>query len=255
MRGCFGGRDCIPALTNPKLLTVTEATSYLKDEDLVLGAYQNGIARAYPHRILWWHEIVNDTLGGEMFTVSFCPLTSTGLFFDATVNEKEHTFGVSCLLYNNNLIMYDRVFKETLFPQMCYVGRDGKLNDMQLNFIPIIETTWGAWKELYPNTTVLSDDTGYQRNYSHYPYGDYRTNHDRLLFPLTKEDSRLKRKEIIFGIILNNIQRAYALKDMGKRAVLNDEIGGTKIVVVFSEEPQLAVALSRKLNGQILNFE
>jgi len=64
--GCFGGLDCIPALTNPAILKASEA-SYLLDSDLVLGVYQNGVARAYPHPILWWHEIVNDTLGGEMF--------------------------------------------------------------------------------------------------------------------------------------------------------------------------------------------
>ncbi|MFQ5770719.1 MAG: DUF3179 domain-containing (seleno)protein [bacterium] len=255
VRGCFGGRDCIPALTNPALLTASEATSYLGESDLVLGVFQNGVARAYPHRILWWHEIVNDTLGGEMLTISFCPLTSTGLLFDATLNGEEHTFGVSGLLYNDNLIMYDRLSGETLFPQLCFIGRDGNLNGQQLELLPIIETTWSAWKALYPNTTVLSDDTGFDRNYSHYPYGDYRTNNDNLLFPLTKEDHRLERKDIIFGIILNNIERAYPFKDMGEMAVLNDDIGGPKVLILFIEEAKLAISYYREVEGQVLNFE
>lgn len=253
-RGCFGGRDCIPALTNPQTISASEA-SYLNDGDLVLGVFRNGVARAYPHPILWWHEITNDTLGGEMFTINFCPLTSTGLLFDATLDGREHTFGVSGLLYNNNLIMYDRLFGETLFPQMCYLGRDGNLNGKQLKLLPIIETTWATWKQLYPNTTVLSDATGFSRDYSRYPYGDYRTDHDFLLFRVTKEDPRLERKDIIFGLILNNIERAYPFNAMGEMAVLNDDIGGTNVLVLFSDEAKLAVAYFRDVTGQILTFE
>ena len=261
--GCFGGLDCIPALTNPAILKASEA-SYLLDSDLVLGVYQNGVARAYPHPILWWHEIVNDTLGGEMFTVSFCPLTSTGLLFDATFNDEEHTFGVTGLLYNNNLIMYDRLSGNTFFPQMCYLGNVRNQNEDEFDFVltgdhlelmPIIETTWGVWKALYPNTTVLSDNTGFSRDYSRYPYGTYRSNNGLLLFPITKEDLRLNRKDIIFGLTLNNIERAYPFKLMGERAVLNDDVGGAKVVVLYSKEAKFAVAFYREVDRQVLNFE
>lgn len=257
--GCFGGRDCIPALTNPKLVTPEEA-NYLRDDNLVLGVYRNGVSRAYPQPILWWHEIVNDTLGGEMFTISLCPLTGTGLLFDATLNGEEHTFGVSGLLYNNNLIMYDRQNRSSLIPQMCYLGRtrDGDnlpLNGDKLTLLPIIETTWGAWKKLHPNTLVLSDDTGYQREYARYPYGDYRVNNNFLLFPLTKTDDRLEQKDMVFGLNLNNINRAYPFEAMGNRAVLNDDVGGTKVLVLFVKSAKLAVGYYRNYNGQNLTFE
>ncbi len=252
-RGCFSGRDCIPALTNPKLLQADEA-AYLNDSDLVLGVYKNGIARAYPHPILWWHEIVNDTLAGEKFLISLCPLTSTGLLFDATLDGQEHDFGVSGLLYNNNLIMYDRVSGETLFPQICFIGKRGPLAGEQLKLLPIVESTWAAWKALHPNTTVLSDDTGVSRNYSRYPYGDYRVNNDFLLFPLTRDDRRLPRKDIVLGVILNDIERAYPFKAMGEYAVFNDEIGGTKIGIVYSKEAQIAVPFFRTINGQDTQF-
>ena len=257
--GCSGGRDCIPALTNPKLLEAGEAY-YLRDDELILGVYRKGVARAYPHRLLWWHEVVNDTVGGEMVTVTFCPLTGTGLLFDATLNGQERAFGVSGLLYNSNLIIYDRTSGETLFPQMCYSGQvsqGGKLVSTgdQLTLLPIIETTWAAWKELHPKTTVLDDDTGTEFNYSHYPYGDYRTNDDFLLYAVSREDPRLPRKERILGLNLNGIPRAYSFKTMEETAVLNDEIDGSKVLILFSKKARLAVAYFRDVEEQVLNFD
>ncbi len=160
--------------------------------------------------------------------------------------------------------MYDRLSGNTFFPQMCYLGNVRNQNEDEFYFVltgdhlellPIIETTWGVWKALYPNTTVLSDNTGFSRDYSRYPYGTYRSNNGLLLFPITKEDPRLNRKDIIFGLTLNNIERAYPFKLMGERAVLNDDVGGAKIVVLYSKEAKLAVAFYREVDGQILNFE
>jgi hypothetical protein len=255
--GCISGRDCIPALTNPKSIDWWDAveTQALKMSDLVLGVYINGVARAYQHRILWWHEVVNDTVGGEMVTISFCPLTTTALLFDGTLEGEERTFGVSGLLYNNNLIIYDRLSGETLFPQMCYVGLNGNLQDKQLKLLPMMEATLGAWTKLHPDTKVLSNDTGFSRPYGTYPYGDYRTNDDFLLFPITKEDPRLPRKDMILGLNLNNTQRAYPFKAMGARAVLNDDVGGTKVLVLFSDEAKFAAAYYRTVDGQELIFE
>ncbi len=257
--GCPGGRDCIPALTNPEILNSYESY-YLNDEDLVVGVIRNGCARAFPLRILWYHEVINDTLGGEMITVTHCPLTGTSLVFDGTINNTEHTFGVSGLLYNNNLIMYDRLTGETLFPQMCYRGlqvENGRLknNGEQLILLPSLETTWTDWLFLYPNTTVISNETGFERDYTTYPYGDYRTNNNLLLFPLTHEDSRLNRKDVVFGVNLNHITRVYPFKNMGERAVINDEIGGEEIVILFSKLANLVVAYHRRVGDQSLTFQ
>lgn len=249
---CAGGRDCIPTLNNPPVIPPSQA-NYLSDNALILGVYQNGVARAYPHPILWWHEVVNDTLGGEKFLITLCPLTSTGLLFDATINNREHRFGVSGLLYNNNLIMYD-LETTSLFPQMCFSGKTGRLEGEQLKLLPIVESTWGAWKTLHPNTTVLSDFTGFDRPYNIYPLGDYRTNHEFLQFPLTNDDRRLPRKNIILGVALNNIERAYPFKAMGTHAVLNDRIGDTDILVVFAERAKMAVPFYRKVDGQETDF-
>jgi len=118
-------RDGIPALTNPPFTDASSA-SYLAEEDLVLGVVIGGEARAYPHNIGWWHEIVNDRVNGFPISVTFCPLTSTGLVFEALDdNGEQFELGVSGLLFNNNLIMYDRRDNNTLYPQIAYKGVEG----------------------------------------------------------------------------------------------------------------------------------
>ncbi|WP_373496171.1 DUF3179 domain-containing (seleno)protein [Aquiflexum sp.] len=101
------GKDGIPALTNPELIQ-TSAASYLNDNDLILGFVNGGETRAYPHKILNWHEIINDDLGTESVSVIYCPLTGTGIGWDRNFTAGKTTFGVSGLLYNTNVIPYDR---------------------------------------------------------------------------------------------------------------------------------------------------
>ena len=113
--------DSIPALTNPAFLEPSQV-QYLAEDDLVLGLAINGEAKAYPHNIGWWHEIINDVVGGQPVSVTFCPLTGTGLVFDATdENGEQFSLGVSGKLYNNNLVMYDRRDR-TLYPQIYFTG-------------------------------------------------------------------------------------------------------------------------------------
>ena len=141
-------RDGIPAMTNPQVVAPQEA-HYLSDSDLVLGVVINGEARAYPHNLGWKHEIVNDQLGGQYICVTFCPLTSTGLVFDGTAPDSSQIeLGVSGMLINSNLVMYDRRDEETLYPQMIYAGISGKHRGQSLTLLPVVETTWGLWRGL-----------------------------------------------------------------------------------------------------------
>ncbi|MBC6952373.1 DUF3179 domain-containing protein, partial [candidate division KSB1 bacterium] len=136
-------RDGIPALTNPKFVPASSSeASYVRNTDLVLGAVINGEARAYPENILWWHEIVNDEIGGQRVMMTFCPLTGTGLFFRAP---------------------------------------DRAANVDRLELLPVVETTWEKWKELYPATVVISRNTGFNRDYTAYPYGNYRSEQSQPL--------------------------------------------------------------------------
>jgi len=173
-RGGSGTKDAIPAITNPSFLGPTEV-DYLLEDDLVLGLVVNGIARAYPERIEWWHEIVNDEIGGFPVAVTFCSLTGTGMALKAA-DGGPFALGVSGLLFNSNLIMYDRRDFITLYPQMYFTGVFGGRKGESLTLLPITETKWGTWKKLYPDTEVIALGNGTYQNesvYDHYPYPNY----------------------------------------------------------------------------------
>lgn len=256
-------RDGIPALTNPPFTDASSA-SYLAEEDLVLGVVIGGEARAYPHNIGWWHEIVNDRVNGFPISVTFCPLTSTGLVFEALDdNGEQFELGVSGLLFNNNLIMYDRRDNNTLYPQIAYKGVEGSRRGERLKLMPVVETSWATWKLMHPNTMVVARGTYDLSRYSLYPYGDYRTNDDFFLFPLTTSlaqnsnffTPQFRPKERVLGVRLEEEAKAYPFSTMGFQAVINDQVGGVDIVVAWDSEYDVAIPYAREVDGQILTFE
>ena len=112
------GKDGIPAILHPKFISAEEADqTFLKKSDRILGIVQNGQAKAYPIKILNWHEIVNDRIGGASIVVTYCPLCGTGMVFDTKVNGRELTFGVSGLLYQSDMLLYDHQ-TESLWSQI-----------------------------------------------------------------------------------------------------------------------------------------
>lgn len=252
----FGGvpKDGIPALTDPTWSGPSGA-GYLSDSDLVLGVSINGEARAYPHNILWWHEIVNDHLGGKQISVTYCPLTGTGLVFDADAIGGDLTLGVSGLLYNNNLIMYDRRDGDTLYPQMYFTGVSGPNKGTELVLLPVVETTWGMWKSMYPSTTVVSGNTGYSRDYRRYPYGDYDRDHRFILFPLEgSEDNRLEAKNRVLGTLIGQTRKAYPFFNVTEPTAINDLVAGTPILVLVEPTSQTAIPYERQVDGRVLTF-
>ncbi|AFY69763.1 hypothetical protein Pse7367_1472 [Thalassoporum mexicanum PCC 7367] len=183
-------KDGIPSVDNPEFDTAT-TTSY-GDDHTVIGIVINGEAKAYPYGVMNWHEIVNDRLGGVNITVSYCPLCDTILAFE----RGESTFGVSGKLYQSCLVMFDRT-DDTLYSQPWGMGIIGPQVNHNLKKIPAVKTTLGAWLEQHPDSLILSTDTGYNRNYTRYPYGSYYTN-DQLIFPVRDQEARkLHPKEIV----------------------------------------------------------
>jgi len=203
-------KDAIPALVNPEIVSQNDPkTNFLANTDLVVGVHFNGEYVAYPHNILDWHEIVNDDLGSTSYAVIYCPLTGTATVWDRNTSAGNSTFGVSGLLYNSNIIPYDRKTGSN-WSQMLFACVNGSLITENSMVLPSIETTWGTWKEISGgNTKVMSTNTGHQRNYNEYPYGDYKTNHNNLLFPLQFEDTRLNKKERILGVTHNGSAKGY----------------------------------------------
>lgn len=198
------GKDKIPSIDDPEFAPPEDLT--FPDEMLVFGVAHEGVARAYPQRILVYHEIVNGRIGGVPVTVTYCPLTGTVQGF-----ERGHvTFGVSGLLINNNLVMYDRG-TETLWPQIPATAIDGPLVGESLREFPLVWTSLGAWREAHPDTTVLIKSTGYVRRYGQDPYGGGYDTHplepngfyenEPTLYPkLVEPGDELGPKEIVIGV-------------------------------------------------------
>ena len=262
-------KDEIPALTDPVFVAPNHgAARYLNEDDTVLGLVVNGEARAYPHSIFWHHEIVNDVIGGLPVVVTYCPLTGTGMAFDGTGGAgSRFTAGVTGLLFNSNLILYDRRDGETIYPQMTSRGISGPRAGTDLRLLPVVETTWRCWKKLYPGTLVLGSDTGVYSvgTYLQYPYllegRDYRTDPDWLfesLFPRLRDNplaARFGAKKMALGVRIGQTPKAYLFSNLAEEAVVNDVVGGSPLVVVWYGKERLAIPYSRNVNGRVLSFD
>jgi uncharacterized protein DUF3179 len=231
----WGGvkKDGIAALTGPKLIAPAEAT-YLTDDELVFGVEINGDARAYPLRILDWHEMLNDTVGGVPVALAYCTLCGSGILYDTRVpgHDAPFEFGSSGLLYRSNKLMYDQQ-THSLWNQ--FTGRPvvGALtgSGIELAVLPVTITSWQDWRARHPGTKVLSLDTGYKRDYTPgRPYGEYFASAD-LMFPMLVPDERLAPKDYVFAL-RGPQDKAWSLAAFEGGRVINDEAGGEALVLV-----------------------
>jgi hypothetical protein len=246
--------DGISSIDNPKFISVQGAEEFLEDSDLIVGLNIKRDIRAYPLQILVWHEIVNDKVGETQVAVTYCPLCFTNQVFNRTMNNGQILeFGTSGKLYNSNLVMYDRTSK-SLWSQAMSQAIVGKHTGVKLERIPFDIAYWKDWKQLYPDSKVLSRDTGSSRPYGVDPYGDYYTNSE-VLFPIAKHDDRLGLKEIVIGFENNGQYKAYRLKDVEKMKIINDQVNA-KPIALFSLSPFMTRAYNPILEGQTtLQFE
>ncbi|MEL6986501.1 MAG: DUF3179 domain-containing protein [Bacteroidota bacterium] len=247
------GIDGIPSLDAPNFINNTEA-NYLEDNDLVIALKVGEEVRAYPHRILDWHEIVNDDFGSTPVAITYCPLTGTAIGWDRNVDGNVTEFGVSGLLYNSNLMPYDRR-TSSFWSQMRLDCVNGSLRGKTIQTIPLLETTWSTYKKLYPNGKILSDETGFSRDYNRYPYGDYITSRN-LLFTINKEDNRLHPKDRVLGVQIDDSAIAYQFNLFaGGRGIIADEINGTELIIVGDPIENFLLAFkSRMPDGSKLTF-
>jgi len=248
------GKDGIPSIDNPVFITVNDVPAYLQDDDLVVGIRIGNEIRAYPHPILDWHEIVNDEINGKAFSVTYCPLTGSAITWNRALTQGTTTFGVSGLLYNSNLIAYDRE-SDSYWSQMLMQAVHGPRIQDKVELFTIIETQWDTWKKMYPNSNILSTETGFNRQYGVYPYGDYKVS-NRLLFPVDNNDERLHRKERILGIIFTDETRVFQIDEFPDTIhVINDSFKGYPLVTFGSSNVNIAATYKRTLdNGTVLEF-
>ncbi len=248
-------KDGIPALTDPRLVPVGDASlGYLLDTDRVIGIEAGGVALAIPINVLWWHEIVNLRFAGLDLAITHCPLTGSSLAFDrAPAGGAE--FGVSGLLYRNNLIMYDRSSDQSLWPQMARGARCGSRDGVALSMVPLVEMTWQGWRTLHPETMAVSSDTGFDRDYRVYPYGDYdRVDNPELLFPQGGIDGRRPPKERVLGIPDGSgggVAYPFGeLESLGRAAA----VSAGSHVVMWDSHRRSAMAFVAELDGAPVEF-
>ncbi len=218
------GKDGIPSIDNPTFISIQEADKIEDGETEGLAVSINGEHRFYPYTILVWHEIVNDTVGGKDISVTFCPLCGSGIVFDRTLEGGLTTFGVSGLLWESNLLMYDRA-TETLWSQAKGEAVVGEQTGEKLTVLDSDLISFESFKNKYPNGEVLSRKTGYTRAYGFYPYGDYEQN-DTYIFPISNTDTRFDGKELMYVVPLTNSSAAFpraALLTEGSATLTTDE--------------------------------
>ena len=257
------GRDGIPAITDPIFVSVDVAsqTSYLTDASRVIGVFFDGEWLAVPHNIMYQHEIVNLNGVDQDIAVSYCPLTGSALAFDRSgVGGAE--FGVSGLLYQANLILYDRnAPDESLWPQMFGQARCGPRDGQVLERHAVVETTWGGFKTLHPTGRVIGLSPADADQYNFNPYGggyEVATNADFLGYPIPRDSRRLP-KERVLGIPAagGSAPVAFpfdAMTSQGAFYVAEFEHGGAPAAVFWDADKQAAVAVRPVIDGQPLTF-
>ena len=249
------GKDGIPSLDSPQFVSAFEAT-YMSGDDLVIGVIINGETRAYPNFIMEHHEIANDIMNGFSFSLTFCPLTGSAIGWNRTIEGVVTEFGVSGLLFKNNLIPYDRRTNSN-WSQMRNQSVNGVLIGFDVETFQVVETSWATWLSMYPETSVLSINIGLGRSYGPPLYDDYNFNNNYIIFPITNDDPRLPRKERVHGVIIDGQVEAYQFELFPEGiGVFNDTKVGEEIVVVGSNGLGFIASFKRLTEeGGMLMFE
>ncbi|NBC27295.1 MAG: DUF3179 domain-containing protein [Bacteroidetes bacterium] len=231
------GIDGIPSIDDPEFGSISENDTF-RDDRRIAAMRVGDELLAFPHQIMDHHEIVNHEVDGTPVGLTFCPLTGTSIGVEKRVGGSVLEYGVSGLLFRNNLIMYDRNTGST-WSQMQLRSVGGEFSGSNVETIQVIETSWATWKEMYPESKVLTRDTGFGRNYNTFLYGsDYTTNHNRILFPIKNEDNRLQRKERVHALLPENANedsevKAYPIKEFGSEmTIVTDQFNGDEFLLV-----------------------
>ena len=249
-QGC-SVRDCIPSIDRPEYLSATDAT-HVADDDLVITLSYKGEYRAYPSKILDQHEIVNDSIAGDPLAITWCPLCGSAVGIRRTVNDEVTEFGVSGVLYNSDLVLYDRA-TETLWDQIEAKGIVGALTGTQLQLVPVSMSRWAKWRDKHPDTLVLSANTGFDYDYSQDHYAEYRES-TRLFMPVSASDERVHAKTVVFGFDLATGAVAYTESMLQKRGSLSHDLNGEDAVVTLHDDGSVTLRRGGKTHYPIRVF-
>jgi len=239
--------DGIPALDQSTMIDAAQA-GYLTPDEPVFGLAINGDARAYPLRILDWHEMANDVVGGTPVSIAYCTLCGAAVAYNGLASDGvTYDFGSSGFLFRSNKLMYDRQTR-TLWNQLSGEPVLGELvgTDVKLEILPIVLTTWSSWLEQHPDTQVLDVDTGFNRPYDvGSAYGDYFSS-TGTMFPVWQRNDLLGTKEQVYAMQIDGVPVAYPIATLAEEQVVNDSVGENNLVVVASNGPIYVDGQSRR---------
>ena len=235
-------RGNIPALTDPKFVSKEEGETFLKGDDVVIGLNRGGVIKAYPVKIMRWHQLVNEKIGDELTLVTYDPISDMAAGYIRKVLNETVTFRVSDKAYNSNPLMEDKETK-TKWSQFMGEAIFGRLAGQALEEFPLIMVSWEGWKRAFPGTKVLSIDTGHKREYDNNVYETYYKA-DYLLFEVENLDKRYNNKKHVYGVKTAGGQKAYPADLMTKSFRIEDEIGGIKVKVSVDENGIFSATLA-----------
>jgi Protein of unknown function (DUF3179) len=237
-------RDGIPPLDHPQFVTFSSANSWLHDREPVIAVQRHGVAKAYPLQILIWHEIVNDTIGDEPIVVTFCPLCNSAVAFQRQLDEHVLDFGTTGRLRHSDLVMWDRQ-TESWWQQLTGEAIIGTLAGERLTPIPASIVSYAAFQQTFPDGRVLSQDTGFRREYGRNPYRGYDAS-DSMPFLLSgSPDPRLPPMERVVAITLEGQDKAYPYQVLAEQRVVYDTVGTQTVVVLYNAGTASALDGSR----------
>jgi hypothetical protein len=227
-------KDGIPAIDQPKFVPPQQAAAWLSPKEPVMVVEQAGEARAYPLQILIWHELVNDEIAGLPILVSYCPLCNSALVFDRRIEGKVYDFGVSGMLRNSDMVMYDRQ-TDSLWQQIGGDAIVGTLTGRKLKMVRSQTVAFDVFARHFPQGRVLSRDTGHRRAYGQNPYAGYEFG-NRLLAPLSSPSPiRLAPLERVVAIEGEATSRGYTFSLLRRRGVIGDRIQDRRFVIFWEE--------------------
>ncbi|WOF16740.1 DUF3179 domain-containing protein [Methanoplanus sp. FWC-SCC4] len=252
-------KDSIPPLEFPRYVSVDDAKKYMDNGDIVFLYTDGSSSWIFPRKIMVWHEIVNDKFNEKPLSITYCPLTGSVIGYVRNTGGEETTFGTSGRLLNSNLVLYDRL-TQSLWSQIMGTAVSGKLAGEELKIVPVIWTNWGDASFEYPESLVLSDQTGFLRDYQKDPYGSYDDPASYYvsgdpLFPLMSYNYDLPFKEVVVAIKSEN--RTYTIRksDVVKNRVVNGGLPEFLFVAIYDERLDAVRVFDRDFDGQIHDFE
>lgn len=241
-------RDGIPAIHEPVFISAGQA-NFLESTDRILGLEIDGQSRAYPIRILNWHEVVNDKINDIEFSITYCPLCGTGIAFKGTEKASGIRFGVSGLLYNSDVLLYD-LSTESLWSQILGKAVSGSRKGEKLVKLPLEHTTWEAWQKKYPASLVLSEKTGFLRDYDRDPYAGYADTAS-IYFPISEKlPERYHPKELVIGLELDGKHMAFPFVELNEnnQPLVQGRLGNQAYTLHWDKANQSAVVYDDEHN-------